>query len=157
MNRFIGLRWESNHAPTGKAIQAAAADNVRVLVVGNPCNTNCLIAMANAPDVPRDRWYAMTRLDQNRATALLAQKAGVAVEEVGDVIVYGNHSPSMYPDAANARIAGQPAPAVIGDSDWLRGEFLETVGQRGAAIIAARGLSSAPGRKSVGKPGPASH
>ncbi len=127
----------------GASIDARAAADCRVVVVGNPCNTNCLIAAAQGSRLGPERYSAMMRLDQNRATALLAQKAGVAVEEVGDVIVYGNHSPSMYPDAANARIAGQPAPAVIGDSDWLRGEFLETVGQRGAAIIAARGLSSA--------------
>jgi malate dehydrogenase len=127
----------------GSSIDARAAADCRVVVVGNPCNTNCMIAAAQGSRLGPERYSAMMRLDQNRATALLAQKAGVAVEEVGDVIVYGNHSPSMYPDAANARIAGQPAPAVIGDSDWLRGEFLETVGQRGAEIIAARGISSA--------------
>lgn len=128
---------------TGKAIQAAAADDVRVLVVGNPCNTNCLIAMANAPDVPRDRWFAMTRLDQNRAMTQLAQKAGRPVAEVKNVTIWGNHSATQYPDFYNATIGGQPASEVIDDEAWLQGEFIETVQKRGAAVINARGASSA--------------
>ncbi len=127
----------------GASIDAHAADDCRIAVVGNPCNTNCMIAAAQGSRLGPERYTAMMRLDQNRATALLAQKADVAVGEVSDVVVYGNHSSTMYPDAANARIAGQPAPGAIADGDWLRGEFLETVGHRGAAIIAARGLSSA--------------
>jgi malate dehydrogenase len=129
--------------PQGEAINAAAADDVRVLVVGNPCNTNCLIARANAPDVPDDRWFAMTRLDQNRAQAQLAGRAGVPVAEVTNVAIWGNHSTTQYPDFQNARIGGQPAPEVIGDDAWLRGPFIETVQKRGAAVIDARGASSA--------------
>ena len=129
--------------PQGRALAAAAGDDVRILVVGNPCNTNCLIARSNAPEIPDDRWFAMTRLDQNRARALLAAKAGVPVTEVANVAIWGNHSTTQYADAANATIGGKPAPAVIGDDEWLRGEFLTTVQQRGAAIIAARGASSA--------------
>jgi malate dehydrogenase len=129
--------------PQGRAIAAHAAGEVRVLVVGNPCNTNCLIARSNAPDVPADRWFAMTRLDQNRARARLAAKAGVAVSEVANVAVWGNHSATQFPDFANATIAGRPAMSVIDDHDWLRGPFVTGVQQRGAAIIAARGASSA--------------
>ncbi len=129
--------------PQGQAINANAADDVRVLVVGNPCNTNCLIARSNAPDVPADRWFAMTRLDQNRAQSQLAQKAGVPVSEVTNVTIWGNHSATQYPDFANARIGGRPAPEVVTDHDWLRNGFIETVQKRGAAIIEARGLSSA--------------
>lgn len=129
--------------PQGEAINAHAAPDVRVLVVGNPCNTNCLIARSNAPDVPVDRWFAMTRLDQNRAQIQLARKAGVPVSEVSNVTIWGNHSATQYPDFANARIGGAPAPEVITDSNWLRGPFIETVQKRGAAIIEARGLSSA--------------
>lgn len=129
--------------PQGRAIADAAAEDVRVLVVGNPCNTNCLIARSHAPEVPPERWFAMTRLDQNRARALLARRAGVAVREVGNVAVWGNHSATQYPDAHNATIAGRPAPEVIADDAWLRGAFVETVQRRGAAIIAARGASSA--------------
>ena len=129
--------------PTGKAIDAAAADGVRVLVVGNPCNTNCLIAMSHAPRVPRENWFAMTRLDQNRAKTQLAQKAGVGVGEVNRLAIWGNHSPTMYPDYQHAEIAGKPVPEVIADESWLGGEFLTTVQQRGAAIIKARGASSA--------------
>ncbi len=129
--------------PQGQAINTNAADDVRVLVVGNPCNTNCLIARSNAPDVPADRWFAMTRLDQNRAQSQLAQKAGVAVSDVTNVTIWGNHSATQYPDFANARIGGRPAPEVITDLAWLRGGFIETVQKRGAAIIEARGLSSA--------------
>lgn len=127
----------------GRAIQKNAASDVRVLVVGNPCNTNCLIAARNAPDVPRDRFFAMTRLDENRAKTQLAQKAGVPVREVSHLAIWGNHSSTMFPDFFNARISGRPAPDVISDHDWLRGEFIATVQQRGAAIIKARGLSSA--------------
>jgi len=127
----------------GKAIQDKAASDVRVLVVGNPCNTNCLIAMKNAPDVARDRWYAMTRLDENRAKAQLAKKAGVHSSEVTNLAVWGNHSPTMFPDYFHAKIKGQSATDVITDEEWLKGDFLATVQQRGAAIIKARGLSSA--------------
>ncbi len=129
--------------PQGRALAATAAADVRVLVVGNPCNTNCLIARTNAPDIPGERWFAMTRLDQNRARALLAAKAGVPVADVANVAIWGNHSNTQFPDFANATIAGSPAPEVIGDDEWLRGGFISTVQQRGAAIIAARGASSA--------------
>ncbi len=129
--------------PQGEAINAHAASDVRVLVVGNPCNTNCLIARSNAPDIPAERWFAMTRLDQNRAQTQLAQKAGVPVSDVTNVTIWGNHSATQYPDFANAQIGGKPAAAVIDDPDWLRGPFIETVQKRGAAIIEARGLSSA--------------
>jgi len=128
---------------TGKAIQAAAAKDVRILTVGNPCNTNCLIAMANAPDVPRDRWHAMTRLDQNRAMTQLAQKSGQPVSAVHQLAVWGNHSTTQFPDFYHATIGGQPAPEVINDEAWLKGDFLTTVQKRGAAIIQARGASSA--------------
>lgn len=127
----------------GQAIQNNAASDVRTLVVGNPCNTNCLIAMNNAPDVPRDRWFAMTRLDENRAKSQLAKKAGVDVTEVSHLGVWGNHSATQYPDFTNARIGGKAVTDVISDSAWLEGEFLSTVQQRGAAIIKARGASSA--------------
>jgi malate dehydrogenase len=116
---------------------------VRIHVVGNPCNTNCLIAMNNAPDIPRDRFFAMTRLDENRARAQLAKKAGVDVTAVSNVAIWGNHSATQYPDFYNAKINGQPATAAIPDEAWLKGEFISTVQQRGAAIIKARGLSSA--------------
>ena len=129
--------------PQGEAINAHAASDVRVLVVGNPCNTNCLIARSNAPDIPAERWFAMTRLDQNRAQTQLAQKAGVPVSDVTNVTIWGNHSATQYPDFANAQIGGKPAVEVINDVDWLRGPFIETVQKRGAAIIEARGLSSA--------------
>jgi malate dehydrogenase len=126
----------------GKALERAASD-VRVAVVGNPANTNCLIAMNNARDIPNERFSAMTRLDQNRAYAQLAQKAGVTVADVSNVTIWGNHSATQYPDAENARINGKPAMEVITDHAWLRGEFIEGVQKRGAAVIAARGLSSA--------------
>ncbi len=129
--------------PQGQAINDHAASDVRVLVVGNPCNTNCLIARSNAPDVPADRWFAMTRLDQNRAQSQLAKRAGVPVSEVTNVAIWGNHSATQYPDFRTARIGGRPAPEVIGDDAWLRGPFLETVQKRGAAVIEARGASSA--------------
>jgi malate dehydrogenase len=129
--------------PQGRAIAEHAGSDVRVLVVGNPCNTNCLIARSNAPEVPSDRWFAMTRLDENRAKSQLARRAGVAVSSVTHLAIWGNHSSTQFPDAAHARIGGAPAPQVIADDDWLRGEFLTTVQKRGAAIIEARGLSSA--------------
>src|SRR6202165_2135350 len=127
----------------GQAIQRNAAPDVRVLVVGNPCNTNCLIAMNNAKSVPRDRWFAMTRLDENRAKAQLAQKAGVDITEVSNVTIWGNHSATQYPDFYNAQIKGRSAAEVIGDEAWLKETFIPAVQQRGAAIIKARGSSSA--------------
>ena len=127
----------------GQAIQKNAAADVRVLVVGNPCNTNCLIAMNNAKEIPRDRWFAMTRLDENRARAQLAHKAGVSINSATNMTIWGNHSSTQYPDFYNARIEGHPANEVIGDEKWLKEEFIATVQQRGAAIIKARGLSSA--------------
>ncbi|MEX0727700.1 MAG: malate dehydrogenase [Planctomycetaceae bacterium] len=127
---------------TGKAISAAAAKDVRVLVVGNPCNTNCLIAMSHA-DIPRDRWYAMTRLDENRAVSQLAQKAGVLNRDVSSIGIWGNHSATQYPDFYHATIDGKPVTEVINDENWLRNDFISTVQQRGAAVIKARGASSA--------------
>jgi malate dehydrogenase len=127
----------------GKAIEKNAASDIRVLVVGNPCNTNCLIAMNNARSVPNDRWFAMSRLDENRAKAQLAQKAGVAVTEVSNMTIWGNHSSTQYPDFYNARINGQMADKVISDQAWLKKTFIPAVQQRGAAIIKARGSSSA--------------
>jgi malate dehydrogenase len=127
----------------GKAIEKNAARNVRVLVVGNPCNTNCLIAMNNAPGVPRDRFFAMTRLDENRAKSQLAKKAGVDVTAVTNVAIWGNHSSTQYPDFYNAKINGRPATQAITDEAWLKGDFISSVQQRGAAIIKARGASSA--------------
>ena len=129
--------------PQGRALAAKAASDVRILVVGNPCNTNCLIARLNAPDIPEDRWFAMTRLDENRAKTQLAKKAGVDVAQVTNMAIWGNHSATQYPDAINARIGGRPAPEVIDDAAWLRGDFITTVQKRGAAVIEARGLSSA--------------
>lgn len=127
----------------GKAIAANGASDVRTLVVGNPCNTNCLIAMNNGSSVPKDRWFAMTRLDENRAKTQLAQKAGVHVSEVSNTTIWGNHSATQYPDFYNAKIGGTPAAEKISDEAWLQGEFIETVQKRGAAIIEARGSSSA--------------
>jgi malate dehydrogenase len=127
----------------GQAIEKNAASDVRVLVVGNPCNTNCLIAMNNAKSVPGDRWFAMTRLDENRAKAQLAQKAGALITEVSNMTIWGNHSATQYPDFYNAKIKGQNANKVIGDEKWLKEIFISIVQQRGAAIIKARGLSSA--------------
>jgi malate dehydrogenase len=127
----------------GRAIDAVAADDARIAVVGNPCNTNCLIAAAQARRLPRERFTAMVRLDQNRAVTQLARKAGVAVTALSDLIVYGNHSPTMFPDFANATISGKPVAQVISDQAWLNETFIPTVGKRGAAIIEARGLSSA--------------
>lgn len=128
---------------TGQAISNAAADDVRVLVVGNPCNTNCLIAMNNAPNVPNDRWYAMTMLDQNRAVSQLAQRSGQPVSAISNMTIWGNHSATQYPDFYHAKINGQPVTDVINDEAWLQDEFITTVQKRGAAIINARGASSA--------------
>lgn len=127
----------------GRAINDHGADDAQVLVVGNPCNTNCLIAMNNAHDMPNDRFFAMTALDEKRAKAQLAIKAGVDTTDVSNMIVWGNHSSTMYPDFYNAKIKGKPVVDVIGDEAWLQNEFMQTVQQRGAAIIKARGLSSA--------------
>jgi malate dehydrogenase len=127
----------------GQAIEKNAAKDVRILVIGNPCNTNCLIAMNNAKSIPRDRWFAMTRLDENRAKAQLAQKAGVDVTEVTNMTIWGNHSATQYPDSYNAKIKGRSAAEAIGDEAWLKETFLPAVQQRGAAIIKARGSSSA--------------
>jgi malate dehydrogenase len=129
--------------PQGKAIAAKAAKDVRILVVGNPCNTNCYIARMNAPDIPAERWFAMTRLDENRAKTQLAKKAGVPVSVVSNMGIWGNHSATQYPDARNARIAGLGAFEVISDHGWLKNEFISTVQKRGAAVIEARGASSA--------------
>ncbi|GAC1653319.1 MAG: malate dehydrogenase [Candidatus Dormibacteraceae bacterium] len=129
--------------PQGRAIAARAAADIQVLVVGNPCNTNCLIARSNAPEVPAERWFAMTRLDENRAKTQLARKAGVPVAEVTNVAIWGNHSATQFPDFENARVGGRPALEAISDRDWLQGEFIATVQKRGAAIIEARGASSA--------------
>ena len=127
----------------GKAIARNAAADVRILVVGNPCNTNCLIAMNNAEGVPNDRWFAMTMLDENRAKTQLAQKAGVDVTEVTNMTIWGNHSATQYPDFYSALIGGKSAAEVIGDETWFKDEFIPNVQKRGAAIIAARGSSSA--------------
>jgi malate dehydrogenase len=128
---------------TGRAVESAAAKDVKVLVVGNPCNTNCLIAMNNAPSVPRDRWYAMTRLDENRAVSQLALKSGRPVASVTGLAIWGNHSATQYADFYHAKIDGKPASQVIADESWLKTDFLTTVQQRGAAVIKARGASSA--------------
>jgi len=127
----------------GRAIAANAAPDVRTLVVGNPCNTNCLIAAANAPGVPSDRWFAMTMLDENRGRSQLAARAGVPVEQVRDLAIWGNHSSTQFPDFYHAWIGDRWAAEVIDDEAWLQGEFINTVQQRGAAIIAARAQSSA--------------
>jgi malate dehydrogenase len=134
----------------GKAIEQNAAADVRILVIGNPCNTNCLIAMNNARSVPRDRWFAMTRLDENRARAQLAHKAGVEITRVTNMTIWGNHSATQYPDFYNARIDSKPANEVIGDDQWLKETFISTVQQRGAVIIKARGLSSAASAANAG-------
>jgi malate dehydrogenase len=127
----------------GQAIERNAAQDVRILVIGNPCNTNCLIAMNNAKEIPPHRWFAMTRLDENRARAQLAHKAGVGIARVTNMTIWGNHSSTQYPDFHNAKIDNQPANEVIGDEKWLKEDFIAAVQQRGAAIIKARGLSSA--------------
>jgi malate dehydrogenase len=127
----------------GQAIQKNAASDVRILVVGNPCNTNCLIAMSNAPEVPRDRWHAMTRLDENRARLQLARKAGVDITAVSNMAIWGNHSATQYPDFFNAKISSKPVTEVIKDEAWLKNDFVTTVAQRGTAVIKARGAGSA--------------
>jgi malate dehydrogenase len=126
----------------GRALAEGASENVRVLVVGNPANTNCLIAMSNAQDIPRERFTAMTRLDENRAVAQLAGKVGAGVEDVQDLVVWGNHSPTMFPDLFNAKVNGEPAVDKV-DLDWYENEYIPRVGKRGAEIIEARGASSA--------------
>jgi malate dehydrogenase len=128
--------------PQGRAINDHAADDIRVLVVGNPANTNALIALSNAPDVPAERFSAMTRLDENRAVAQLAQKLDVGVEEIQDLVVWGNHSPTMFPDLFNAKVRGERASDQV-DLGWYENEYLPRVGKRGAEIIEARGASSA--------------
>jgi malate dehydrogenase len=128
--------------PQGEALNAGAADDVRVLVVGNPANTNALIAMSNAGAIPRERFTAMTRLDENRAVAQLADKLSVGVEDVQDLVVWGNHSPTMFPDLFNAKVNGQRASDQV-DMDWYENEYIPRVGKRGAEIIEARGASSA--------------
>jgi malate dehydrogenase len=129
--------------PQGQALNDHAASDVRVLVVGNPANTNCLIARSHAPDIPNDRFTAMMRLDHNRAVAQLATKAGVTVADVTNMTIWGNHSTTQYPDIFHAKVKGQNAAEVIGDQQWLENDFIPTVSKRGAAIIEARGASSA--------------
>jgi malate dehydrogenase len=126
----------------GEALNAGAADDVKILVVGNPANTNALIAMSNAPDIPSERFTAMTRLDENRAVAQLADKVGAGVEDVQDLVVWGNHSPTMFPDLFNAKVNGERAADQV-DMDWYENEYIPRVGKRGAEIIDARGASSA--------------
>jgi malate dehydrogenase len=128
--------------PQGEALNANAADDVRILVVGNPANTNALIAMSNAPDIPNERFSAMTRLDENRAVSQLAQKLGVGVDAVQDLVVWGNHSPTMFPDLFNAKVNGERAVDQV-DMEWYEDEYIPRVGKRGAEIIEARGASSA--------------
>jgi malate dehydrogenase len=128
--------------PQGEALNAGAASDVRILVVGNPANTNALIALSNAPDIPSERFSAMTRLDENRAVAQLASKLGVGVEEVQDLVVWGNHSPTMFPDLFNAKVGGSPAIDAV-EMDWYENEYIPRIGKRGAEIIEARGASSA--------------
>jgi malate dehydrogenase len=128
--------------PQGEALNAGAADGVRVLVVGNPANTNALIALSNAPDIPNERFTAMTRLDENRAVAQLADKLGVGVEDVQDLVVWGNHSPTMFPDLFNAKVKGERAVDQV-DMGWYENEYIPRVGKRGAEIIEVRGASSA--------------
>ncbi|MDP4603341.1 MAG: malate dehydrogenase [Solirubrobacteraceae bacterium] len=130
-------------APQGKAINDKAADDIRVLVVGNPANTNALIAMSNAPDVPAERFTAMTRLDHNRAIAQLASKTGMPVSEIKRMIIWGNHSATQYPDISHATIGGKPAAEVVDDQAWVEDQFISRVQQRGAEVIEARGSSSA--------------
>jgi malate dehydrogenase len=128
--------------PQGEALNEGAADDVKILVVGNPANTNALIAMSNAPDIPNERFTAMTRLDENRAVAQLAEKLGVGVEDVEDLAIWGNHSPTMFPDLFNAKVNGERAVDQV-DMDWYENEYIPRVGKRGAEIIEARGASSA--------------
>src|SRR3954468_7992271 len=128
--------------PQGEALSAGAADDIKVLVVGNPANTNALIAQSNAPDIPAERFTAMTRLDENRAVGMLAKKLGCGVEDVQDLVIWGNHSPTMFPDLFNAKAKGERAADQV-DMDWYENEYMPAVGKRGAAIIEARGASSA--------------
>ncbi len=127
----------------GQALQKYAAKDIRILVVGNPCNTNCLIAKSSAPEIPANRWFAMTRLDENRAKAQLAKKAGVDISAVSNLAVWGNHSPTMFPDFYNAKINGKPLAQSIGDENWLKTDFVTTVAQRGTAVLNARKAGSA--------------
>jgi malate dehydrogenase len=129
--------------PQGQALNTHAADDIKVLVVGNPANTNCLIAQSNAPDIPRERFTAMTRLDHNRAIGQLARKTGAAVKDITNVTIWGNHSATQYPDIFHAKVGGQNAAELVNDQDWLENDFIPTVQKRGAAIIEARGASSA--------------
>jgi malate dehydrogenase len=129
--------------PQGEALNSHAASDVKILVVGNPANTNCLIAKSNAPDIPAERFTAMTRLDHNRAIAQLSKKASVAVKDVTNMTIWGNHSATQYPDIFHAKVKGQDAVDVVDDQDWLENDFIPTVQKRGAAIIEARGASSA--------------
>jgi malate dehydrogenase len=129
--------------PQGKAINDYAADDVRVVVVGNPCNTNCLIAMSHAPDVPKEQFFAMTMLDQNRARTMMAKKAGVLLTQVKNLVVWGNHSSTQYPDFYNANIDGKPVTDFVKDHAWLENNFVDAIQKRGAAVIKARGASSA--------------
>jgi malate dehydrogenase len=129
--------------PQGEAINAHADDSVRILVVGNPANTNALIAQSNAPDVPAERFTAMTRLDHNRAIAQLARKAGAAVADISNMTIWGNHSATQYPDIFHAKVRGENAAEAVDDQNWLETDFIPTVQKRGAAIIEARGASSA--------------
>jgi len=129
--------------PQGQALNDHAADDIRILVVGNPANTNCLIAQSNAPDIPRERFTAMVRLDHNRAIAQLAKKTGAAVSEITNMTIWGNHSTTQYPDIFHAKVKGENAAEVVGDQAWLESDFIPTVAKRGAAIIEARGSSSA--------------
>ena len=129
--------------PQGQAIAAKAASDVRILVVGNPCNTNCLIARSNAPEIPADRWFAMTRLDQNRAESQIAKKVGTGVAGVKNLAIWGNHSSTQFPDFANATVDGQSVVSAVNDDAWLQGDFISTVQKRGAAVLEARGASSA--------------
>ena len=127
----------------GKAIEANAAKDIRILVVGNPCNTNCLIAMKNAPKIPKNRWFAMTMLDENRAKAQLAEKAGISISSISNMIIWGNHSSTQYPNFYAAQINNRPATEVIDDEDWFKNYFIPKIQKRGAEIISARGASSA--------------
>jgi malate dehydrogenase len=129
--------------PQGKALNDHAASDIKVLVVGNPANTNCLIAQSNAPDIPAERFTSMMRLDHNRALAQLAAKAGVPVREVTTMTVWGNHSPTQYPDIFHAKVKGQNAAEVVNDQEWLENDFIPTVQKRGGAVLEARGASSA--------------
>jgi malate dehydrogenase len=129
--------------PQGKALNDHAASDIKVLVVGNPANTNCLIAQSNAPDIPAERFTSMMRLDHNRALAQLGAKAGVPVREVTNMTVWGNHSPTQYPDIFHAKVKGENAAEVVNDHEWLESDFIPTVQKRGAAVIEARGASSA--------------